>query len=103
MASLSLSSSAGSTFPSAIPLDQAAEDGTTVPIEIPARRAASGALAKSMPTYADENDIDVDIDIDDDKFADDNKSRNGNGKGKSGHGGKKRGNIFRCESCSKVR
>ena len=57
-----------------------------------------------MPTYADENDIDIDIDVEDDKMAEDNRSRIGNGKsgGKNGHGGKKRGNIFRCESCSKV-
>lgn len=80
----------------------------SIPVPITGRRVASGALAKSVPIQdfdlgsAIDDDIEVDVEDDDGAsvvgVAKDVQSSAKKGKST----GKKRGTIFKCESCSKV-
>lgn len=69
----------------------------------------SGALAKSVPTREEENGAvvgdDIDLDIEDDdsvSIVGSASVKDGQVSEKKSKAGKKRGNIFKCESCSKV-
>ncbi|TDL19013.1 hypothetical protein BD410DRAFT_453196 [Rickenella mellea] len=73
-------------------------------VPIPIRSSPrSDALAKSVPTHLGSSDQDIDVDVDDDDDDKDVVSHKGKPTKGGGKGtGKKRGTIFRCESCSKV-
>lgn len=75
-------------------------DSRSTPVPISGRRAVSGALAQSVPTLDfDSGSVvgdEIEVDVEDDEIA----SMVGT-TGKKGRG-KKRANIFKCESCSKV-
>ncbi len=80
----------------------------SIPVPINGRRLASGALAKSVPTQdldlgsAIDDDIEVDVE-DDDSASVVGVVRDALPSAKKGKStGKKRGTIFKCESCSKV-
>ena len=80
----------------------------SIPVPITGRRAASGALAKSVPTQdldlgsAIDDDIEVDVEDDDGASVVGGAKDNLPSAKKGKTTGKKRGTIFKCESCSKV-